>query len=164
MFFRDKDHPSIYYLLKFFLFVYEVDGLNKSIDRFSLYGLFSHFRPRDATRGDSPFKCRLMRKHLMSLLKKHVISIINKSDLADQGNFSGALGIAYYSLGKFQKTIEYHEKELKVAIEIGDRARKGGAYGNLGNTYFSLGDFQKAIEYHEKHFKISIEIGNRARE
>ena len=51
------------------------------------------------------------------------------------------------SLGDYQKAIEYHEKDLKIAKEIGDRAGEGGAYGNLGNAYQSLGDYQKAIEY-----------------
>ena len=64
-------------------------------------------------------------------------------------------------LGDYQKAIEYHEKHLKIAIEIGDRGGEGGAYGNLGNAYHSLSDYLKAIEYHEKHLKIAIEIGDR---
>ena len=34
-----------------------------------------------------------------------------------------------------EKAVEYHEKLLKTAIEIGDRAGEGAAYGNLGNAY-----------------------------
>ncbi|XP_044168066.1 tetratricopeptide repeat protein 28-like, partial [Acropora millepora] len=64
----------------------------------------------------------------------------------------------------YQKAIEYHEKDLKIAKEIGDRAGEGGAYANLGNAYQSLGDYQKAIEYHEKDLKIAKEIGDRAGE
>ena len=63
-----------------------------------------------------------------------------------------------------QKAIEYHEKLLKLAKEIGDRAGEGAAYGNLGNAYDSLEDYQKSIEYHEKHLKIAKEIGDRAGE
>ena len=43
------------------------------------------------------------------------------------------------SLGDFRKAIEYLEKDLKIAIEIGDRAGEGGAYGNLGNAYSLTG-------------------------
>ena len=68
------------------------------------------------------------------------------------------------SLGDYRKAIEYHEKLLKIAIEIGDRAGEGAAYGNLGNAYQSLGDYRKAIEYHEKDLKIAIEISDRAGE
>ncbi|XP_044167574.1 tetratricopeptide repeat protein 28-like, partial [Acropora millepora] len=59
---------------------------------------------------------------------------------------------------------EYHEKDLKIAIEIGDRSGEGQAYGNLGNAFQSLGDYRKAIEYHAKHLKIAIEIGDRGAE
>ena len=64
-------------------------------------------------------------------------------------------------LGDYRKAIEYHEKRLKIAIEIGDRAGEGRAHGNLGNAYQSLGDYQKAIECHEKRLKIAIEISDR---
>jgi len=30
-----------------------------------------------------------------------------------------------------QQSIEYHERHLKIAIEIGDRDGEGSAYGNL---------------------------------
>ena len=56
----------------------------------------------------------------------------------------------YYSLSDYRKAIEYHEKYLNIAIEIGDRGGEGRAYGSLGNTYNSLSDYRKAIEYHEK--------------
>ena len=72
--------------------------------------------------------------------------------------------LTYASLGDYQKAIEYHEKHLKIAIEIGDRAGEGRAYGNLGNAYHSLGDYRKALEYHEKRLKIAKEIGDRAGE
>ena len=67
-------------------------------------------------------------------------------------------------MGDFRKAIEYHEKHLKIAIEIGDRAGEGRAYGNIGNAFHSLGHFRKAIEYHEEHLKIAIEVGDHAGE
>ena len=67
-------------------------------------------------------------------------------------------------MGDYQKAIEYHEKHLKIAKEIGDQGGEGAGYGNLGIAYQSLGDYQKAIEYHEKHLKIAKEIGDRGGE
>ena len=67
-----------------------------------------------------------------------------------------------FSSRTLNKAIKYHEKDLKIAKEIGDRAGEGGAYGNIGNAYQSLGDHEKAIESHKKHLKIAIEVGNRA--
>ena len=77
-------------------------------------------------------------------------------------DFQNALGIAYYSLGDFQKAIEYHERHLKISKEVGDRAGEGKAYCNLGIAYYSLGDFQEAIEYYKGNLKISKEVGNKA--
>ena len=76
----------------------------------------------------------------------------------------GNLGNAYDSLGNFQKAMEYHEKDLKIAKEVGDRSGEGRAYGNLGNAYHGLGNFQKATDYYEKDLKIAKEEGDRSGE
>ena len=44
-----------------------------------------------------------------------------------------------------EKSIEYHEKALKLAIEIGDRVGEGTAYHNIGNGYSGLGEFDIAV-------------------
>ena len=44
-----------------------------------------------------------------------------------EGEANGNLGNAYRSLGNYRKGIEYHEKQLKIAIEIGYRDGEGGA-------------------------------------
>ena len=48
------------------------------------------------------------------------------------------------SQGGYQKAIEYVEKRLKIAKDIGDRVEEGRTYGNLGNAYDSLRDYHKA--------------------
>ena len=58
---------------------------------------------------------------------------IGHGDRGGEGRAYGNLGACYQSLGDSQKSIEYHEKHLKIAIEIGDRRGEGAAYGNLGN-------------------------------
>ena len=73
-------------------------------------------------------------------------------------------GKDFYLLDDFKKAIEYREKQLKTAIEIGDRDGQGAAYGNLGNVFHSLSDYRKAIEYYDKALKIAIEIGDRGGE
>ena len=46
--------------------------------------------------------------------------------MSREGGGYGNLGNAYQSLGNFQKAIEYHEKDLKIAKEVGDVLEKGG--------------------------------------
>ena len=84
--------------------------------------------------------------------------------MAGEGRANGNLGNDYRSLGDFKKAIEYHERQLNIAKEVGDVAGEGRAYGNLGDDYRSLGDFKKAIEYHESHLKITKEKGDMAGE
>ena len=82
-------------------------------------------------------------------------------DRAGEGSAYGNLGIAYHSLGDFQKAIEYHERQLKISKEVGDKSGEGSAYGNLGIAYRNLGVFQKAIEYHKRQLRIMKEVEDR---
>ena len=41
-------------------------------------------------------------------------------DRAGEGKAYGNLGNAYDGLGDFKKAIDYHERDLKIAKEVGD--------------------------------------------
>ena len=45
----------------------------------------------------------------------------------EEGTYAN-LGSVYYSLGDYRKVIDYLEKYLKIAIEIGDRDGEREAY------------------------------------
>ncbi|XP_015774332.1 PREDICTED: G-protein-signaling modulator 2-like [Acropora digitifera] len=64
----------------------------------------------------------------------------------------------------YQNAIDYHEKRLKIAQEIGDRSGEGTAYENLGIAYHSLSEYRKAIEYHQRRMKLAQEIGDQSGE
>ena len=53
---------------------------------------------------------------------------IEIGDRGGEGGAYGDLGIAYRSLGNYRKSIEYHEKHLKIAIDIGGQAGEGTTY------------------------------------
>ena len=67
----------------------------------------------------------------------------------------------FISLVDYVKTIEYLEKALAIAIEIGDRQGEGSCYGNLATVFKSLGYYVKANECIQKSLAIAIEIGDR---
>ena len=73
-------------------------------------------------------------------------------------------GNAYQSLGDFKTAIDYHERHLKIAKEVGNKVGEGSAYNSLGNAYQDLGDFKTAIDYHERHLQIAKEVGNKVGE
>ena len=81
-------------------------------------------------------------------------------DKAGKEKASNNRGTHLHSRGELGQAIECHEKDLEIAVEIGDRAGEGEVYGNLGCAFDSMGDFPKAIEYHEKYLKIAIQIGD----
>ena len=67
-------------------------------------------------------------------------------DRHGEGSAYCDLGNAYFSLGQFDKAVEFHRKALNIALELGNRAWVGAAYANLGNAYESLGQFQQKYE------------------
>ena len=75
---------------------------------------------------------------------------IENGDRDRKGGAYRSLGNAFQLLGDYRKAIEYHEKHLKIALEVCDWGGEGVAYGRLSNAYHSMGDYRKAIEYHEK--------------
>ncbi|MHC5729836.1 MAG: tetratricopeptide repeat protein, partial [Nostoc sp.] len=71
-----------------------------------------------------------------------------------------SLGNAYYSLGQYQRAIEFYQQSLEISREIGDRNGEGNSLIGLGNAYKSLGEYQRAIEFHQQSLEISREIGD----
>ena len=80
-----------------------------------------------------------------------------------------SLGNAYYSLGQYQRAIEFYQQSLEIKREIGDspeerlrqRNGEGRSLGNLGSAYNSLGQYQRAIEFYQQSLEIKREIGDR---
>ena len=68
----------------------------------------------------------------------------------------GYMGICYFKLQQFPKSIELFQEALKSAKEVGDA---GSLYVHIGNCYISLCEDGKAIEFFEKAFKSAKEIG-----
>ena len=82
------------------------------------------------------------------------VGIGSRSKMANCWDSSvGNLGNNHHSLGDFKTAIDYHERCVKVARELGDRSGEGEAYGNLSNAHHRLGDFKTARDYHERHLK-----------
>ncbi|VVB95981.1 Photosystem I assembly protein Ycf3 [uncultured archaeon] len=78
-------------------------------------------------------------------------------------NYSN-LGSAQINLGESWKAIEYYEKALGIAQEIGDRRAEEVYFSNLGDAHANLGMARKAIEYYEKALGIAQEIGDKQNE
>merc|ERR1740115_627868 len=53
-----------------------------------------------------------------------------RGDRAGEGRAYCTLGNAYHDLGQFERAVEFHSKDLAIALEVGDRAGEGMAYCN----------------------------------
>ena len=104
------------------------------------------------------FKIENDNKRLLQLLRK------TNAELKVITNSSSNLGNAYQGLGQFKTAIQYHQRHLEIAKEVGDKAGEGISYGNLGNAYQGLGQFKTAIQYHQRHLEIAKEVGDKAGE
>lgn len=59
------------------------------------------------------------------------------------------------------KAKDYHEKALRIWIQIHNRRGEATSYNNLGVVYRSLGEHVKVKECYEEALAISIQIGDR---
>ncbi|CAG0994532.1 hypothetical protein METP3_02862 [Methanosarcinales archaeon] len=106
---------------------------------------------------------------LQDLLKIHKESENRQGMANDLGN----MGVVFQIQGDLQKSLQHHEKALKIHEEIGNRKgigktegignRQGMAnqLGNVGNVFQIQGDLQKSLQHYENALKIHEEIGNR---
>ena len=82
------------------------------------------------------------------------------TDKSEEGKACSILGYAYHSLGDFKTAIDYHERHLKIAQELGDRSGEGQAYFNVGNAHHSLGNFKTATDFYKLCIKIAKELND----
>lgn len=81
----------------------------------------------------------------------------NDAERQDFGEMLNRLGCAYYLLRLYRPSVEFYNRYLKIAREIGDREAEADALGNLGNVYDVLGWYDLAVKSHER----ALEIGNK---
>jgi tetratricopeptide (TPR) repeat protein len=87
------------------------------------------------------------------------------SELSAKDEISGYLlysrGNLYLQIGSYKKSLEYSQKALKVAQDIGDRQNEGASLRIIGSAYANMGQVELAIEYHQQALAIAKEIGDR---
>ena len=59
---------------------------------------------------------------------------------------------------QYEKAIELHEEDKKIAEEVGDRAGVGRACANLCRCYAQDGKFDQARTYGNQYYQISREL------
>ena len=49
------------------------------------------------------------------------------------------IGLVYWSLGRYEQALDYYQKALAIAKDIGDREGEGTRLNNIGSVYDNLG-------------------------
>ena len=93
-------------------------------------------------------------------LKEKLLSELS-AEAEISGYLLGSLGVLYWQIGSYKKSLEYLEKALKIARDIGDRVNEGAMFGNIGLAYYSVGQVERAIGYYKQALAIAKEIGDR---
>ncbi|MEH2114451.1 tetratricopeptide repeat protein [Nostoc sp.] len=95
-------------------------------------------------------------------LYEHLVQVWEASD-AEKGKLADAffrLGVAYYYLGYYLKTIEHCQQALLIAREVSDRQVEANTLCWLGRAYHRLRQPQQAIEFNQPSLEIAREIGD----
>ncbi len=64
------------------------------------------------------------------------------------------IGNTYYTLGRFDKALDYLSQALKISEGLSDSLGMAPTYNNIGNIYLSMNEFNTAIGYYFKAEKI----------
>ena len=70
-----------------------------------------------------------------------------KTAKEDELSAVSALGSIFQSIGDYERSFDYYQKSLKLAVELGDHVSIGWAHGNLGNAMLGLDQKDKALDH-----------------
>jgi tetratricopeptide (TPR) repeat protein len=73
----------------------------------------------------------------------------------------GDAGYMNFLLGRYKKSIEYHNIALQMSIERNDTAEIATNYSNLGLAYNMLGDYAKSIDHFLQTLRLDKLTGNK---
>jgi tetratricopeptide (TPR) repeat protein len=78
--------------------------------------------------------------------------------------FLNSLGNLLYSIGEYQKALEYYKEALSIAQAIKDKAGEGATLNNISSIYYARGDLDRALKYLEQSLEIQRAVGDKAGE
>ena len=95
---------------------------------------------------------------VLFIFKDMLLELLNRDFNYKKADVLNNLGTSYYSLGNYNKAIEYYKKALEIRINTLDENHPdvASSYNNLGAAYNGLGDYNKAIYFFEKALEIKI--------
>lgn len=69
------------------------------------------------------------------------------------------LGVAYFSLGRYQEAVSHHSAQYSLAQGMNSHHEAINSLTRLGNAFAKLGDYSQALRAYKDSLKLSKEIG-----
>lgn len=85
-------------------------------------------------------------------------------DLKTLSAIYSQMGNAYYYLGDYQKSVQYHKHDLTLARTMNDKLGEAKSSGNLGNALKVIGKFDEALLCCKRHLEIARELNDKLSE
>ncbi len=150
-----------------YLYVYKIQQLliNNKIDSIPFYinkvvGYSNDFANNDLTTkvNTSLAKYYSLINDSPTSLKHALKALTTVDNLEVEIDLNNIIGIIYFELNDFEKSIEYFENSHLIALKLNDEKRLAVAKGNIGGVYLLKSDFneasiflQKSRQYFEKN-------------
>ncbi|HBH11673.1 MAG: Diguanylate cyclase [Clostridiales bacterium 38_11] len=74
----------------------------------------------------------------------------NNSNLELESEIFNALASVYLYLEMFDKSFDYYQRSLSLAIKTNNRTIESRVLNNIGEIYRTLGDFDSALSYYQR--------------
>ncbi|SVD00511.1 uncharacterized protein METZ01_LOCUS353365, partial [marine metagenome] len=78
------------------------------------------------------------------------------------GNSLNNIGIVHHDKRNYDTALDYFNRSLAIAEELGNKSGMGYMLYNIGNACFNKGDLGKALDYFERSLKICEELGDKS--
>lgn len=76
----------------------------------------------------------------------------------------GNLGMTYYNLDKYDKSVDCNENSLNLFRQLGDKKGEALALISVGRYYYTLGDYEQGLQCGKQALDIAQEIEDRSSE
>jgi len=70
------------------------------------------------------------------------------------------IGMVWYYWGQYDRAIEYYQKGLTIAEDVGDRNGESRVLCNIGMVFHQRGNYDLAIGHFQRSLKLSEDMGN----
>jgi tetratricopeptide (TPR) repeat protein len=95
-------------------------------------------------------------------LENQYSRLFDKLDAQGTAAILHNFGLLIQNRGEYDKAMDYYDRSLKIAEELGNYAGVAKTLTQIGVIYQERGDNEKALEYHDRSLKIAGDLGNRA--